>query len=83
MLLAEGKGEAWEALARAALISPAPWFWPKWRKAGWLRKREEGRHPPWPPETPSIILAAPSRLERGSWPPLAARAEGGRKKRER
>lgn len=79
MLLAEGKWEAWEALARAALISPAPGFWPMWRKAGWLRKREEARHPPWPPEVPSIILLAPSRLERGSWPPLAARADGRRK----
>lgn len=75
MLLAEGKGEAWEALAMAALTSPALGFWPMWRKAGWLRKREEAS-PPWPPEAPSITLLPPSRLERGSWPPLAARAEG-------
>lgn len=77
MLLADGKGEEWEALATAALISPAPGFWPMWRRAGWLRKREEGRPPPWPPEAPSITLLPPSRLERGSWPPLAARAERG------
>lgn len=76
MLLAEGKGEVMEALATAALTTPAPWFWPMWRKAGWLRKREEARPPPWPPEAPSITLLAPSRLERGRWPPLAARAEG-------
>lgn len=74
MLLAEGK-QAWEALATAALSSPAPGFWPMWRRAGWLRKREEGRHPPWPPAAPSSTLAAPSRLERGRWPPLAARAQ--------
>lgn len=80
MLLAEGKGDCWEALATAALISPAPGFWPMWRRAGWLRKREEGRPPPWPAEAPSITLLAPSRLERGSWPPLAARADGGRDK---
>lgn len=78
MLLAEGKGDDWEALATAALISPAPGFWPMWRRAGWLRKREEGRPPPWPPEAPSMTLLPPSRLERGSWPPLAARAEGRR-----
>lgn len=77
MLLAKGKGEDWEALATAALISPAPGFWPMWRRAGWLRKREEGRPPPWPPDAPSMTLLPPSRLERGSWPPLAARAEGG------
>lgn len=81
MLLAKGKGEGWEALAMVALISPAPGFWPKWRKAGWLRKREEGRPPPWPPEAPNITLLPPSRLERGSWPPLAARAEDGREER--
>lgn len=28
MLLAEGKGDGWEALAMAALSSPAPGFWP-------------------------------------------------------
>lgn len=67
MLLANGK--AWEALA-TALKSPG--FWLMWSRAGWFRKREEGR-PPWPP--PSISLLAPSRLERGSWPPLAARAQ--------
>lgn len=78
MLLAKGKGEDWEALATAALISPAPGFWPMWRRAGWLRKREEGRPPPWPPEAPSMTLLPPSRLERGSWPPLAARAERGK-----
>lgn len=81
MLLAEGKGDDWEALATAALISPAPGFWPMWRRAGWLRKREEGRPPPWPPEAPSMTLLPPSRLERGSWPPLAARAE--REKQDR
>lgn len=75
MLLAEGKGDEWETLATAALTSPAPGFWPMWRRAGWLRKREEGRPPPWPPEAPSITLLAPSRVERGSWPPLAARAQ--------
>lgn len=80
MLLARGKGEDWEALATAALISPAPGFWPMWRRAGWLRKREEGRPPPWPPEAPSMTLLPPSRLERGSWPPLAARAERGEKR---
>lgn len=83
MLLAKGKGEDWEALATAALISPAPGFWPMWRRAGWLRKREEGRPPPWPPEAPSMTLLPPSRLERGSWPPLAARAEREKKRNKR
>lgn len=83
MLLAEGKGEAWETLATAPLASPAPGFWPKWSKVGWLRKREEARVPPWPPEAPTIALLAPSRVERGSWPPLAARAEKKKEKRSR
>lgn len=83
MLLAKGKGEDWEALATAALISPAPGFWPMWRRAGWLRKREEGRPPPWPPEAPSMTLLPPSRLERGSWPPLAARAEREKQQQKR
>lgn len=75
MLLAEGKEE--EPLATAELSSPALGFWPMWRRAGWLRKRDEGRPPPWHPEAPSITLLLPSRLERGSWPPLAARAVEG------
>lgn len=78
MLLAEGK-----ALATAELSSPAPGFWPMWRRAGWLRKREDGRPPPWPPEAPSKTLLPPSRLERGSWPPLAARAGCGKEKRKK
>lgn len=78
MLLAEGKEEE-EPLATAELRSPAPGFWLMWSSAGWLRKRDEGIPPPWHPEAPSITLLLPSRLERGSWPPLAARAfEGGR-----
>lgn len=82
MLLVEGKGEGWDALATAALINPAPGFWPMWRKAGWLRKKEDWRPPPCPPAPPSNTLLPPSRLERGSWPPLAARAEkGGREMR--
>lgn len=75
MLLAEGKGEDWETLAMAALTSPAPGFWPMCRRLGWLRKREEGSPPPWPPEDPSITLLPPSRVERGRGPPLAARAQ--------
>lgn len=81
MLLAEGNGEAWDTLATAALINPAPGFWPMWRRVGWLRKREDGRPPPWPPEAPNITLLPPSRVERGSWPPLAARAERNTKHR--
>lgn len=46
MLLAEGKGEDWETLATVVLTSPALGFWPMWRRAGWLRKREEGMPPP-------------------------------------
>lgn len=75
MLLAEGKGEDWEALATAALTNPAPGFWPMCKRAGWLRKMEEGRPPPCPPEPLISTLLPPSRLERGSWPPLAARAQ--------
>lgn len=75
MLLAKGNGDEWEALATAALSSPAPGFWPMWSRAGWLRKSEDGRPPLWPPEAPNITLLPPSRLERCSWPPLAARAE--------
>lgn len=75
MLLAKGNGDEWEALATAALSSPAPGFWPMWSRAGWLRKSEDGRPPLWPPEAPNITLLPPSRLERCSWPPLAARAQ--------
>lgn len=43
-------------------------------KEEWLRKREEVRPAPWAPEPPINTLLLPSRLEMGSWPPLAARA---------
>lgn len=42
---------------------------------GWLRKKEDGSPDLCPPEPPSNTLLAPSRLEMGAWPPLAARAE--------
>lgn len=71
MLLAEGNGEVLEA---AALIRPGPGVWLMWSSAGCFRNREEGRAPLWPPEAPIITCLLLSRLERGSWPPLAARA---------
>ena len=74
-LLADRKGEDGDALAMALRTNPPPGFWPMCRRAGWLRKMEEGRHPPCPPVPPISTLLPPSRLERGSWPPLAARAE--------
>lgn len=43
-------------------------------KEEWLKKREEGRPAPWAPEPPIKTLLLPSRLEMGSWPPLAASA---------
>lgn len=61
-----------EVLARAEPPNPMPVA--IGNKEEWLRKREEGRPAPWPPEPPINTLLLPSRLEMGSWPPLAARA---------
>ncbi len=63
-----------KVLARAELPNPMPVPVAMGNKEEWLRKREEGRPAPWPPEPPINTLLLPSRLEMGSWPPLAARA---------
>ncbi len=63
-----------EVLARAELPNPMPVPVAMGNKEEWLRKREEGKPAPWPPELPINTLLLPSRLEMGSWPPLATRA---------
>lgn len=62
---------AW-AIAESPNPMPAPVA--MGNKEEWLMKREEGRPAPWAPEPPNKILLLPSRLEMGSWPPLAASA---------
>lgn len=63
-----------EVLPTAELPNPMPGPVAMGNKEEWFRKREEVRPAPWAPEPPINTLLLPSRLEMGSWPPLAARA---------
>lgn len=63
-----------EVLPTAEPPNPMPGPVAMGKKEEWLRKREDVRPAPWAPEPPINTLLLPSRLEMGSWPPLAARA---------